>query len=113
MSISTATDRLSSPRRLPRGQIVAALLAAIGLIGAVVAIAVSSATSSPGRVSARPGTISLTRPSLAAQPTPAVTTAAHGYFRDPVTHALAPVGTSVVSSAAPRTPRTTPGPGHR
>lgn len=107
MSISTATDRLVSPRRVRPRHLVGALLLGMGLIAVIVAIAISSTTSSAHRVSARQATTSVTQSHPAAQPTSApVSSVSGGTFRDPVTHALLPVGT-------PTVPEATPGPGHR
>ena len=107
MSISSATDRLASPRRLQPRHIVGALLLAIALIAVAVAIAITSTTSTAGRPSARPGTINATQSHPAAEPTGVSdTNLAGGAFRDPVTHALLAVGT-------PAAPQAQPGPGHR
>ena len=107
MSITSATDRLASPRRVQPRHIVGALLLAIGLIAVAVTIAISSTTSTAGRLSALPGTINATQSHPAAQSTGApASTQPAGAFRDPVTHALLTVGT-------PPAPQAQPGPGHR
>jgi hypothetical protein len=94
MSISTATDRPASPRRVQPPHVVGALLLAIGLIAVVVAIAISSTTSSAGRVSARPDTINTTRSHPTPEPTSVSdTNLAGGPSRAPATHAPFPVGT--------------------
>lgn len=61
MSISSATDRLATPPRVEPRHIVGPLLLAIDLIAVAVAIAISSTTSTVGRLSARPGTINATQ----------------------------------------------------
>jgi hypothetical protein len=107
MFISSATDRLAYPRPVQPRHIVGALLTAVGLIAVVVVIAISSTTSTSGRLSARPGTIAAPQPQSVAQPTGApVSSVPAGTFRDPVTHALLSVGT-------PPAPQAQPGLGHR
>jgi hypothetical protein len=102
MSISTATDRLASPRRVQPRRMLGAVLLGISLIAVLVAIAISSTTSSAGRVSARPGTINARQSHPAAQPTgDPVSSVPRGTFRDPVTRALLPVGTPTASQAEP------------
>lgn len=106
MSISSATDRLASPRRVQPRHIAGALLLAVGLIAVAVTIAISSTTSTAGRLSARPATISA-RWHPAVEPTGVSdTNLAGGTFRDPVTHAPHTAG-------IPPAPQAEPGPGHR
>lgn len=87
MSISTATDRLA-PRRDPKPSrtVLVSLLAAIVLVSAIVALAVSSTASSTGRVAPRPA-VSGAKPAPSVL-SPASASASRGGFRDPVTHAL-------------------------
>ena len=101
MSISSATARLASPRRLQPRHMVGALLLALGLIAIIVAFEISSTTSSPIRTGARPAARDATQSRPSAQPTgvSAVSVPA-GTFRDPVTHALLAVGTSAARRAA-------------
>jgi hypothetical protein len=106
MSISTATDRFPSHGRLLRGRVlVVSLLAAIALAAAIVAIALSSSTTSRGGFAARPGVIHATGSPPAS---------ARGTFRDPVTHAVpstSPTGRAAVNGSV--VPHETPGPGYR
>ena len=105
MSISSATARLASPRRLQPRHMVGALLLALGLIAIIVAFEISSY--SPIRTGARPAARDATQSRPSAQPTgvSAVSVPA-GTFRDPVTQALLAVGTSAA-------PRAASGLGHR
>jgi hypothetical protein len=107
MSIPTATDRLAPPRRVQRRHLVGAFLLTIGLIAAVAVIAMSTTTSPPGPVSARPAAINATRSHPAAEPTGVSdTNLAGGPSRVPATHAPLSVGT-------PPAPQAEPGLGHR
>jgi hypothetical protein len=107
MSVSTATDRLPSSRRVPPRHMVGALLLASGIIAVLVLILNSSTTSRTVHMSARPAVISATHSHPAAQATSApVSSVADTTFRDPVTHALLAAGT-------PATPQAEPGLGHR
>ncbi len=106
MSIASATNHLASPRRVQPRHIVGALLLAVGLIAVAVTIALSSATSTAGRLSARPATISA-RSHPAVEPTGVSdTNLAGGTFRDPVTH-------GPLTAGIPPAPQAEPGPGHR
>ena len=106
MSIASATNHLASPRRVQARHIVGALLLAVGLIAVAVTIALSSATSTAGRLSARPATISA-RSHPAVEPTGVSdTNLAGGTFRDPVTH-------GPLTAGIPPAPQAEPGPGHR
>jgi hypothetical protein len=100
MSISTATDRLSSSRRLQARHVVDALLLAIGLIVSVAAIAIAGATSNASRQIASSATINQTQSHPAAQPTRAPVSGAPGAtFRDPATHELLNVHTPTAQQA--------------
>jgi hypothetical protein len=86
--------------------LVGALLLAFGVIAIVVAISISSTTSSAGGMSARPATINA-RSHPAAEPTGVSdTNLAGGPLRDPATHALLAAGTRAA-------PQAEPGLGHR
>jgi hypothetical protein len=89
MSISSTTDRLPSPRRMQPRHMVGALLLAIGLIAVVVAIAISSTTSTVSRPNAHPATINATQPTDGLD-----SSVPSGTFRDRVTHAVLPAGTA-------------------
>jgi hypothetical protein len=100
MSISAATDRLSSSRCVQPRHIVDALLMAIGLIAAVAAIAIAGTTSNAGRQTARQAAMNPTQSYPAAQPTRARVSSAPGAtFRDPATHELLTVHTPTAQRA--------------
>ncbi len=113
MSISTATDPLAPRRDLkPSRTVLVSLLAAIVLVSAIVALAVSSFTSSSGRVAPRPG-VSGAKPAPSVL-SPASVSASRGGFRDPVTHALLRGDPPTVSGVGATTAiGLAPGPGHR
>ena len=106
MSISSATDRLSTPGRVQPLHLAAALLA-IGLITLVVAIVISSTTSTDGRLSAGPRALDAPRShamtGLIGAPDLRVPS---GTFRDPASQALLAAGTRAA-------PQAEPGLGHR
>ena len=110
MSISSATDRLSTLRRVERAHLGGGLFLAIGLITLVVAIAVSSTTPTDGRLTAGPRPIDAPRSramtGLIGAPDLSVPS---GKFRDPVTHAVLTVDTPATRSQAPQ-PTSAPSP---
>ena len=93
MSITTATDRLSSPQRVQPRHLVGALLLALGLIAVLVTIAISSITTTThSRVNAHQATINATQSHPVTQPADTLdSNVPSGTFRDPTTHALLPV----------------------
>ena len=113
MSISNAIDRLAPRRDLkPSRTVLVSLLAAIVLVSAIVALAVSSSASSTGRVASRPRA-SGTKPTPSVL-SPASASASRAGFRDPVTHGPMRRDTPTVSGVAATTAiGLAPGPGHR
>ena len=89
MSITTATDRLSTPQRVTPRHLISALLLALGLIAVVVAIALSTSSSSTG----------IAHPARFNQPTvnPSTNTP-KATFRDPATHQLLTISPSGVDT---------------
>jgi hypothetical protein len=99
MSVSASAQGVLVRRR-PFPYILLALLGALALFAALVAIAVSSSSSTTVGTTARPAALRAVPGSVTG-----------GRFRDPSTHALVtqPVSTPVGSTSI----RSTPGPGHK
>ncbi|MBV8997809.1 MAG: hypothetical protein JO304_02050 [Solirubrobacterales bacterium] len=94
MSISSATDRLPSTRRVQPRHMVGALLLAVGLLAVLLTITISSTTTTASRPTAHPAAINATPSHPVTQPTDTLdSNVPSGTFRDPVTHALFPVNT--------------------
>ena len=101
MSISSATDRRSSLRRVQPRHLVGGLLLAIGLIAVLVTIAISSTATTAGRQSAQPAPLSATQSHPATQPMPApVSDVPTGTSRYQVTGPLVALGTPDRSAGA-------------
>lgn len=107
MSISSAPDRLSSPRRVQPRHLVGGLILAIGLIAVVVTIAISSTATRTNPQTVHPATISAAQSHSATRPMPApVSSLPTGTSRYRVTGPLVAVG-------IPDRPVAAPGLGHR
>lgn len=107
--MSTTAASATNARISPTHLIIAAL-AALALLAVLVVMSVSSTSSGPVPAAGTPAVASpasVASPPAVAGPQVVRSAPPHGYFRDPLTHALTPIPAASVSYSD------TPGPGHK